>query len=85
MNDFEIQEESAEIKKKRPVFLLVLVILSSLNIGVATIGALSGMLGAQPDKAMMATLPPQHLLMKLCKKHLRWRIQTVRKQMVLTL
>jgi len=53
MNDFEIQEESAEIKKKRPVFLLVLVILSSLNIGVATIGALSGMLGAQPDKAMI--------------------------------
>ena len=32
---------------------MVLVILSSLNIGVATIGALSGMLGAKPDKAMI--------------------------------
>ena len=53
MTDFEIPEEHAQIKNKRPVFLLVLVILSSLNIGVATIGALSGMLGAKPDKAMI--------------------------------
>jgi len=53
MTDFEIPEEHAETKKKRPVFLLVLVILSSINIGVATLGALSGMLGAKPDKAMI--------------------------------
>ena len=53
MTDFEIPEEHAETKKKRPVFLLVMVILSSINIGVATLGALSGMLGAKPDKAMI--------------------------------
>lgn len=53
MTDFEIPEEHAETIKKRPVFLLVLVILSSINIGVATLGALSGMLGAKPDKAMI--------------------------------
>lgn len=53
MTDFEIPEEHAETKKKRPVFILVLVILSSINIGVATLGALSGMLGAKPDKAMI--------------------------------
>jgi hypothetical protein len=53
MTDFEIPEEHAETKKKRPVFLLVLVILSSINIGVATLGALSGMLGAKPDKVMI--------------------------------
>jgi hypothetical protein len=46
-------EAHAEVKKKRPVFLLVLVILSSLNIVVATLGAFSGMLGAKPDKAMI--------------------------------
>jgi len=53
MTDFEMPEAHAEVKKKRPVFLLVLVILSSLNIGVATLGAFSGMLGAKPDKAMI--------------------------------
>jgi hypothetical protein len=53
MTDFEMPEAHAEVKKKRPVFLLVLVILSSLNIVVATLGAFSGMLGAKPDKAMI--------------------------------
>jgi len=37
--------------KKRPVFLLVLVILSAINIGIASLGSLSGMLGVKPDAA----------------------------------
>jgi len=52
MNDFEIQDESI-VKKKRPVFLLVLVILSSLNISVSLLGSFSGMLGAKPDAKMI--------------------------------
>jgi hypothetical protein len=52
MSEFEFQQEPFQLKEKRPVFLLVLVILSGINIGAATLGALSGMLGAKPDKAM---------------------------------
>ena len=55
MSDFEYQEQDIEAApvSNRPNFLLVLVILSSINIGIATMGALSGMLGAKPDKAMI--------------------------------
>jgi hypothetical protein len=52
MSEYEFQQEPAQLKEKRPVFLLVLVILSGINIGVAMLGALSGMLGSKPDKAM---------------------------------
>ncbi|MEN9994616.1 MAG: hypothetical protein RL762_1273 [Bacteroidota bacterium] len=52
MSDFEIQDELI-VKKKRPVFLLVLVILSSLNISVSLLGSFSGMLGAKPDAKMI--------------------------------
>jgi len=52
MNDFEIQDEPI-VKKKRPVFLLVLVILSSINISVSLLGSFSGMLGAKPDAKMI--------------------------------
>ncbi len=52
MNDFEIQDEPI-VKKKRPVFLLVLVILSSLNMSVSLLGSFSGMLGAKPDAKMI--------------------------------
>jgi hypothetical protein len=52
MSEFEFQQEPFQLKEKRPVFLLVLMILSGINIGAATLGALSGMLGAKPDKAM---------------------------------
>ena len=52
MNDFEIQDEPI-VKKKRPVFLLVLVILSSLNMSVSLLGSVSGMLGAKPDTKMI--------------------------------
>lgn len=52
MSDFEIQDESI-VKKKRPVFLLVLVILSSLNMSVSLLGSFSGMLGAKPDAKMI--------------------------------
>ncbi|MFM6946050.1 MAG: hypothetical protein ACKOWW_02840 [Flavobacteriales bacterium] len=38
---------------KRPVFLLVLVILSSINIGISTIGSLTAVLGAKPDADMV--------------------------------
>ena len=47
------EEQDVNTISKRPVFLLVLVILSSINIGISSIGALSGMLGAKPDKAMI--------------------------------
>jgi hypothetical protein len=52
MSDFEIQDEPI-VKKKRPVFLLVLVILSSINISVSLLGSFSGMLGAKPDAKMI--------------------------------
>jgi hypothetical protein len=38
---------------KRPVFLLVLVIMSSINIGISTMGSLSAILGAKPDASMI--------------------------------
>ena len=47
------EEQDVHAISKRPVFLLVLVILSSINIGISSIGALSCMLGAKPDKAMI--------------------------------
>ena len=47
------EEQDVHAISKRPVFLLVLVILSSINIGISSIGALSGMLGTKPDKAMI--------------------------------
>ena len=52
MSDFEMQDEPI-VKKKRPVFLLVLVILSSLNMSVSLLGSFSGMLGAKPDAKMI--------------------------------
>jgi hypothetical protein len=52
MSDFEIQDEPI-VKKKRPVFLLVLVILSSINMSVSLLGSFSGMLGAKPDAKMI--------------------------------
>lgn len=52
MSDFNIQDEPI-VKKKRPIFLLVLVILSSLNMSVSSIGAISGMLGSKPDAKMI--------------------------------
>ncbi|MFN5506879.1 MAG: hypothetical protein ACK48O_09095 [Flavobacteriia bacterium] len=52
MSDFEMQENEVEFKKKRPVFLLVLVILSGVNLVFSLFGAMGGMLGAKPDKAM---------------------------------
>jgi hypothetical protein len=51
--NFFTDTQDAQTVSKRPVFLLVLVILSSINIGISTIGALSGMLGYKPDKAMI--------------------------------
>lgn len=44
-------EQDGQTNSKRPVFLLVLVILSSINIGISALGSLSGMLGYKPDKA----------------------------------
>ncbi len=52
MSNFEMQDEPI-VKKKRPVFLLVLVILSSLNMSVSLLGSFSGMLGAKPDAKMI--------------------------------
>ena len=51
--NFFTGEQDAQTVSKRPVFLLVLVILSSINIGISALGALSGMLGYKPDKAMI--------------------------------
>ena len=51
MNDFEIQDEPI-VKKKRPIFLLVLVILSSLNMSVSILWTFSGMVGSKPDAKM---------------------------------
>lgn len=45
--------ESKQETTKRPVFLLVLVILSSINIGISTMGSLSAILGAKPDADMI--------------------------------
>lgn len=52
MSNFEMQDEPI-VKKKRPVFLLVLVILSSINMSVSLLGSFSGMLGAKPDAKMI--------------------------------
>ncbi|MFM8596234.1 MAG: hypothetical protein ACKOBN_03960 [Flavobacteriales bacterium] len=49
MTDFQELTEAP----KRPVFLLVLVILSSINIGISTIGSLTAVLGAKPDADMV--------------------------------
>ena len=49
MTDFQQINETP----KRPVFLLVLVILSSINIGMSTIGSLTAVLGAKPDAEMV--------------------------------
>ena len=38
MSDFEMQENEVEFKKKRPVFLLVLVILSGVNLVFSLFG-----------------------------------------------
>ena len=46
MSDFEMQENEGEFKKKRPIFLLVLVILSGVNLVFSLFGAMGGMLGA---------------------------------------
>ncbi|MEY3682056.1 MAG: hypothetical protein RLZZ289_580, partial [Bacteroidota bacterium] len=45
--------ESKQETTKRPVFLLVLVIMSSINIGISTMGSLSAILGAKPDADMI--------------------------------
>lgn len=47
------EEPDGQIKAKRPFFLLVLVILSSINIGISTLGSIGAMLGAKPDKEMV--------------------------------
>jgi hypothetical protein len=49
MTDFQEINETP----KRPVFLLVLVILSSINIGISSIGSLTAVLGAKPDAEMV--------------------------------
>ena len=49
MTELEVNTEAP----KRPVFLLVLVIMSSINIGISTMGALSAILGAKPDASMI--------------------------------
>jgi len=49
MTEFESNHETP----KRPVFLLVLVIMSSINIGISTMGSLSAILGATPDAAVI--------------------------------
>ena len=49
MTDIESNLETP----KRPVFLLVLVIMSSINIGISTMGSLSAILGAKPDASMI--------------------------------
>ena len=49
MTDIESNQETL----KRPVFLLVLVIMSSINIGISTMGSLSAILGAKPDASMI--------------------------------
>jgi hypothetical protein len=49
MTDIESNLETP----KRPYFLLVLVIMSSINIGISTMGSLSAILGAKPDASMI--------------------------------
>ena len=49
MTELEVNTEAP----KRPVFLLVFVIMSSINIGISTMGALSAILGAKPDASMI--------------------------------
>lgn len=51
LNSNEVQDQ--QTISKRPVFLLVLVILSSINISISTLGAVGAMLGGKPDKAMV--------------------------------
>ena len=60
MTDFQEINETP----KRPVFLLVLVILSSINIGISSIGSLTAVLGAKPDAEMVKKAQPF-----LCKYH----------------
>lgn len=49
MTDFQEATEAT----KRPKFLLVLVILSSINIGFSTMGSIGAMMGAKPDADMI--------------------------------
>lgn len=49
MTELEEQDLIPTQASKRPVFLLVLVILSALNIGISMMGAVGGMLGVKPD------------------------------------
>lgn len=51
--NFFNEDQDVKTNAKRPIFLLVLVILSGINIGTSIIGALSGMLGSKPDQAMI--------------------------------
>lgn len=53
MSEFDFEEVQTATKEKRPVFLLVLVILSSINIGISTMGSIGAMLGAKPDQTMI--------------------------------
>lgn len=47
---FEDKSTGPTPQQQRPVFLLVLVILSAINIGITALGSLSGMLGVLPDQ-----------------------------------
>ena len=55
MTDSQLFEEESidPTPSKRPVLLLVLVILTAINIGIASLGSLSGMLGVVPDQQMI--------------------------------
>jgi len=47
------EEQHQQPFSKRPVFLLVLVILSSINIGISSLGSIGAMLGGKPGKDMV--------------------------------
>jgi len=46
-------QDTVDNPSKRPAYLLVLIVLSSINIIGSALGAISGMLGARPDKEMI--------------------------------
>jgi hypothetical protein len=50
MTDIPIIEENQNKSTKRPVFLLVLIILSGINIGSTTLASLGGIFGIKPDQ-----------------------------------
>ena len=46
-------QDTVDNPSKRPAYFLVLIVLSSINIIGSALGAISGMLGARPDKEMI--------------------------------